>query len=106
MSDASTRMDRLARRVRWTEWARRPISVVLALVLSPLLMHELQDALETAWPLAGYIVPLLMFAAVLWWAIEAAFALQMALWETEYDRLSRDLGLPPARVVIRRRRRK
>ena len=103
MSSAE-RMERLATRVRWTDRARRPVAVVVALVLAVIANNRLQEAFDASWSLAAALVPLLMLAAVIWWAIEAVFALQMAMWETEYDRLSRDLGLPPARVVIRRRR--
>ncbi len=100
------RMERLATRVRRTDRLRRPVAIALALVLVLLANAHLQDSFEASWPLTAALLPMIMLGAVVWWAIEAMFALQMAMWETEYDRLSRDLGLPPARVVIRRRRRK
>jgi hypothetical protein len=38
----------------------------------------------------------------LWWVVEVALVWLTAVWETECDRLMRDNGVPPARVVIRK----
>ena len=95
-------MQRLAARVGWCDRVRRPVAIVIAMIVAPLALYELRAAVEAQWPLAAAIMPCLMLGAVIWWAIEAGFALLTALWETEHDRLSRAIGLPEARLLRRR----
>ncbi len=104
MSDAAQRIERLAARVRWCDRHRRAIAITLAFMISPAVMFKLEAILGGSWRMGAVLFPMVMLGFVVWWAIEALFALQMALWETEHDRLSRDLGLPTARLVTRRRR--
>lgn len=101
-ADAQDRMQRLAARVRWSDRLRRPVAIVLATILAPLALYQLREAVHAQWPLVPAILPCAMLGAVLWWAIEAGFALLSALWETEHDRLARASDLPEARLLRRR----
>lgn len=103
-ADAHVRMQRLAARVRWSDRLRRPIAILLAVVLAPTLVLEFRAATGGGWPLTAALFPMLVGGGVIWWSLEAGVALVTALWETEYDRLGRTLGLPVARLVRPRRR--
>jgi hypothetical protein len=101
--DAPERMQRLAARVRWSDRLRRPIAIVIALVLGPLLVFEFRAATGGGWPVSAALLPMVMATVVIWWSLEACVALMTALWETEYDRIARGFGIPTARLVRRRR---
>jgi hypothetical protein len=103
-ADAASRRSLLAARIRRADRLRRPLAIGLAAVLSPLSLYELREALDADWELFPLFVPGLLWAGVIWWGVEAVIAFALAWWETEHDRLSRELGLPPARLVRRSRR--
>lgn len=93
------RIDVLAVRVRWLDRRRHAVSIALAVVLWLFLAHELAIWFgATSWNVISVVVGA-MFAAVGWWVIEAFFAGVIAMWETEYDRLARDQGLPRAELL-------
>lgn len=100
-ADPQTRLHRLAARVRWWDRLRRPVAILIAAFVAPLAFYHLRETIG-ARPIVPSIVPCLMLGAVIWWLVEAGFALLIALWETEHDRLSRSAGLPVARLVRRR----
>jgi hypothetical protein len=100
---AEARVDLLARRVRWLDSYRRGIAVGTAIALGPLIIHRLSSFLGVDWPQFHVMLLALVACVMSWWMIEAALAWMTALWETEYDRLVREKGLP--RAVLRRRRR-
>jgi len=102
--DLVSRRTLLAARIRWTDRLRRPVSIAFAAIVAPLSLYQLRQVLEADWPLIPVILPCLLWASLIWWSIEAGFAFAIALWETEHDRLSRAIGLPPARLVRRGRR--
>src|SRR5512143_1809903 len=94
---------RLGRRVRWLDRHRRVIAVAVAVALAPILMWRLDGFLGAEWP--GFHITLLSLLASLfaWWTVEVGLAWLTALWETEYDRLTRDSGLPRAELIERRK---
>lgn len=102
MSAPVERVDILARRVRWLDRYRRLVSLPLALLAWVLISRELSVLFGGEWPSVIAFAVSALFAAAAWWVIEIAFAWMIAMWETEYDRLSRDRGLP--RAILRRRR--
>ena len=54
------------------------------------------------WPVFHARLLAIMVGVIAWWLVEVALAWVTALWETEADRLLRDRGLPPMRVVRRK----
>jgi hypothetical protein len=90
----------LGRRVRWLDRYRRSVSVLLAFVLAPFVLIELSELLGDEWP-GFHAAMLAMFLSFMsWWLIEVVLAWMTAVWETEYDRLLRERGLPRARVLF------
>ena len=63
---------------------------------------KLNSWLGAQWPDAHSILLAVCASAIGWWVIEVALAWQAAVWETEWDRLRRDPGLPPARLLVRK----
>lgn len=100
---SSDRIQILEQRVRWLDSYRRPISVVLALVLGVVVHRGLIPLLGDEWVLRT--IAATPVAAVAWWLIEVALAWVIAIWETEHDRLVRERGLPQARLLGRNERR-
>lgn len=94
-----SREELLGRRVRWLDRYRRAIAIAVALGLGPFCLVELSRLLGSQWPEAHVWLMTIMACTVTWWVVEVALAWQTALWETEYDRLRAERGLPPARVV-------
>ena len=96
------RAQRLAGRVRWLDTNRRLLAISLAVLVGPLLMSRVDDALGSDWP--GVHMTLLggMLGFVTWWVIEVGLVWLTAIWETDCDRLVRSGGLPAAR--LRRRK--
>ena len=97
-----SREDQLGRRVRWLDRYRRSIAVTVAVLFVPLCIVMLPRWLGSEWPEAHVWMMSVCASVITWWVVEVALAWQAALWETEYDRLRHDRGLPPARVIIRR----
>jgi len=97
-----SREELLGRRVRWLDRYRRTIAVTLALAFGPVCFLQLGRWLGSQWPGAHSILLSVCASALAWWVIEVALAWQAAVWETEHDRLLRDRGLPPARLLIRK----
>ena len=97
-----SRIQRLARRVGWLDRYRRPIAVVIAILVSVLLISELRAALGADWPELHATLLGVMLGAILWCLVEIALAWLTALWETECHRLMRQGELPAARLVIRK----
>ena len=95
------RADELVRRVRWLDRYRRTVAVTCALGLVAVMVFASDWLLGDDAPVF-YSRILAIFAGVIaWWLVEVALAWVTALWETEADRLLRDRGLPPMRVVKR-----
>lgn len=100
--DAS-RIEALARRVRWLDRYRRLIAVGCAVALAPLIMARLTGFLGSDWPQVHAIALTVLGSVGAWWVVEVWLAWITALWETEYLRLARDRTLPRATLVRRRR---
>lgn len=100
--DAS-RIEALARRVRWLDRYRRVIAICCALALAPLMLARLTGFLGNDWPQAHAIAVTVLGSVLTWWVVEVWLAWMTALWETEYLRLVRDRSLPRAAVVRHRR---
>lgn len=95
------RAEVLVRRVRWLDRYRRWIAVSGAAVLAAVMIFATSWLFGDDWPVFHARL-LAIFGAVLgWWLIEVALAWVTAVWETQADRLLRDRGLPPMRVVKR-----
>jgi len=102
MADDSERMVMLAGRVRWLDRYRRVVAISVAGLAAPAMMAVLDQVLGTEWPETHATLLVLMLGVMLWWFVEVALVWITAVWETEYDRLVRDRGMPPARVVVRK----
>jgi len=99
MSDG--RADVLVRRVRWLDRYRRAIALAGAAALAITMIFASSWLLGSDWPVLHARLLAIFAAALCWWLIEVALAWVTAVWETEADRLLRDRGLPPMRVVKR-----
>lgn len=96
-----SREDQLGRRVRWLDRHRRTIAIIAAVAFAPFCLVMLPRWLGSEWPEAHVWMLSTLASVMTWWVVEVALAWQAALWETEYDQLRHDRGLPPARVVRR-----
>ena len=94
-----SRIELLSRRVSWLDRYRRAIAITTAIVLAPVLHHELVGFLGAEWPSLHLKLLVLIISAVTWWTVEVGLAWLTAVWETEHDRLSRGPGLPRAIVL-------
>jgi len=99
----SEQLERLARRINWLDRWRRPISIVLAAIATPLLFWW--GTGWVPWNAAGVHLTLvvIMTGAVVWYAIESVLGFWIALWETNYSQLTRPPGLPLAKLLRRRK---
>jgi hypothetical protein len=95
----SDRADELVRRVRWLDQYRRRIAVGSALALALTMSFATSWLLGADWPVFHARLLAIMVGVIAWWLVEVALAWITALWETEADRILRDRGLPPMRVV-------
>jgi len=102
MASEHDRIRTLAGRVRWLDRYRRLIAIGAAIVSAPLLILELSSVLGAEWPEMHATLLSIMCGVILWWIVEVALVWLTAVWETECDRLIRDRGVPPARVVLRK----
>jgi hypothetical protein len=98
----SDRADVLVRRVRWLDRYRRTIAVISALTLVAIMVFASDWLLGSDWPVFHARLLSILVGVITWWLVEVALAWVTALWETEADRLLRDRGLPPMRVVVRK----
>ena len=96
------RAEVLARRVRWLDRYRRRVAIAAALGLALTMMFATSLVLGADWPVFHARLLAVMVGVIAWWLVEVALAWVTALWETEADRLLRDRGLPPMRVVRRK----
>jgi hypothetical protein len=99
MADDSERIVTLAGRVRWLDRHRRLIAIAAAALTAPLIMAVLDQVLGTDWPEMHATLLMLMIGVMLWWFVEVGLVWITAVWETEYDRMIRDRGMPVARLV-------
>jgi hypothetical protein len=97
----TSREEQLGRRVRWLDRYRRSIAVTCALVFGPYCFVEMGRLLGSQWPEAHLWLLTICASMITWWVVEVALAWQTAVWETQYDRLRGERGLPAARVVRR-----
>jgi uncharacterized BrkB/YihY/UPF0761 family membrane protein len=102
MSESEAQLDRLARRINFLERFRRPLSIVLAALMSPLVIWWFSGWLPDQWPGAHMAAMAICIAVFAWYAIETFFGFLMALWETDYSKLTRSVGLPRAELVRRK----
>jgi len=100
MSD--DRAEMLASRVRWLDRYRRRIAIAAAAALALSMMFATSWVLGPEWPVFHARLLAIMVGVIAWWLVEVALAWITALWETEADRLLRDRGLPPMRIVTRK----
>jgi polyferredoxin len=96
------RAEVLARRVRWLDRYRRRIAITAAVTLALTMMFATSWVLGAEWPVFHARLLAGMVGVIAWWLVEVALAWITALWETQADRLLRDRGLPPMRVVTGR----
>jgi hypothetical protein len=103
-ADVPDRVDVLAFRVRWLDRYRRALSIIGAVALFLVLSFKLRRLLgDTSFTIGNTLLPFAV-GGLAWWLFEVAFAWLAAWWETEYDRLTRERGLPRAELVRRRRK--
>lgn len=95
-----SRIESLSQRVRWLDRYRRVVAITVAIILVPVLDHELAAFLGPQWPDLHRTLLVLMISTITWWTIEVGLAWLAAVWETEADRLTRDT-LP--RAIVHRK---
>ena len=93
------RAEVLVRRVRWLDRYRRWIAISGAAVLAAIMCFATSWLFGDDWPVFHARLLAIFGAVIGWWLIEVALAWLTAVWETEADRLLRDRGLPPMRVI-------
>jgi len=93
------RADVLVRRVRWLDRYRRWVAIAGASALALTMMFATSWILGRDWPVFHARLLAVMVGVITWWLIEVGLAWVTALWETEADRMLRDRGLPPMRVI-------
>jgi hypothetical protein len=93
-----TRIQKLARRVGWLDRHRRVLAIAVSLVISPIMIGEISEALGSDWPQFHSTMLSIMIGLVVWCIAEVCLAGLTAIWETEYSRLIRDRGLPRAQI--------
>jgi hypothetical protein len=102
MADDVERVNTLAGRVRWLDRYRRVVAIAIAALAAPPIMAVLDQVLGTDWPEMHATLLMLMIGVMLWWFVEVGLVWITAVWETEHDRLIRDRGMPPARIIVRK----
>jgi hypothetical protein len=85
--------------VRWLDNHRRHVAIAVAVGLGLAMSFATRWVLGSDWPVFHARLLAVMVGVITWWLVEVALAWITALWETEADRLLRDRGLPPMRVV-------
>ena len=98
----SEQLDRLARRITWLDRFRRPLSILLAAIGGPLGIWWLTGWLPSNWPGAHMAMLGILIIAVAWYMIETVLGFVLALWETNYSKLTKPPGLPRAEVIRRK----
>ena len=98
----AARIRRLTDRVRWCDRYRRWVAIGIAVILSPILIEELDDVLGAHWPLIHILMISALLGVAVWWVAEVSLAWLTAVWETECDQLMRGSGLPRAQLIRRR----
>jgi hypothetical protein len=96
---AGSRVDQLARRVRWLDRHRRLLAVTVAFVFFIVVSRELSAMFEAPWPNVLLGGATFLFAVGAWWIAEVGLAWLTAVWETEHAHIVRNRGLPSARLV-------
>ena len=94
-------LERLARRINWLDRYRRPLAISSAAVLTPLVVWWFHGWLPPNWPVAHLVMIAIGVAAFAWYGIETLYGFLIALWETDYAKLTRPAGLPRAEIVRR-----
>jgi hypothetical protein len=95
-------LERLARRINWLDRYRRPLAILLAAIAAPLLIWQITEWLPADWPGAHMAGIAIWVAVIAWYGIETVLGFVLALWETDYSKLTRPPGLPRAEVVRRK----
>lgn len=99
--DDARRLEALARRVRWLDFWRKPIGVVVGLVVFVVVLRATQGRFEPAYVVSATFSVFGGLAA--WWVAEVVMAWFAAVWETRHDALAQGEGLPVAQLLTRRR---
>jgi hypothetical protein len=92
-------LERLAHRIAWLDRYRRPLAIALAALLTPLALWSVFGWLPANWPGPHLVAIAVTIVVIGWYAIETAFGFVLAIWETDYSKLTKPPTLPPARVV-------
>ena len=90
------RLERLTARVQWLDRYHRWVAIGITLVIAPLLILELVDALGTGWPRIHVTMSAIAVTVATWWISVLGLAGLTALWETECAHRLRTGGLPRA----------
>ena len=93
-------LDKLARRINWLDRYRRVLAILSACIGTSALMWWLTGWWPTDWPahITLFGVTIAVFA---WYGIETFYGFLIAVWETDYAKLTKPAGLPRAEVVRR-----
>lgn len=103
MSEVSEQLERLARRINWLDRYRRPLAILLAAIASGFVLWWFTGWLPSSWPgvhMTGIAIVIAVFA---WYGIETFLGFLIALWETDYSKLTRPPSLPRAELLRRRK---
>ena len=98
----SEQLERLAHRINWLDRYRRPLALVLAGILGPLSIWWISGWLPSNWPGAHLAMLAVAVIAFAWYCIETLLGFVLAVWETDYSKLTKPPSLPRAEVVRRK----
>lgn len=98
----SEQLDRLARRINWLDRYRRALSILVAAIGGALCIWWLTGWLPSNWPSAHMVMLAVAIVTFGWYTIETALGFVLALWETNYSKLTKPPGLPRAEVIRRK----
>ena len=87
------------RRVYWLDRGRRPVAILVALTLGPLLTMKFGDAMGPDWPSAHVWMLGLVLTPFIWLVTEITLAGIAALWDAEAAELASKRGVPAARAL-------
>jgi hypothetical protein len=94
-------LERLGRRIDQLDRWRRPLAIVFAVAI--LAGFYYGDWLPADWPRAHLAMTSVVLGAICWYGIEVLLGFVIAVWETDYSKLTDPPGLPRAEVLRRRK---
>jgi hypothetical protein len=97
---SAEQLERLARRINWLDRYRRALAIPSAAIVTSIVTWQLSGYWPNDWPM--HVTMFALTGGVfVWYGIETFYGFLIALWETDYSKLTRPPGLPRAEIVRR-----